>query len=111
MANTTTVRADTLFLPHRTSVQGSEGFEKHMDHLMELCEYMVEKIKSSPDKFYLLLEPEMVNVSFWYVPKRLRNVPHGPKRAEILGQVSSSMRRRFENMEIGTVRMQFEHLP
>lgn len=70
------------------TLQGNEGFEKHMDHLMELSEYMVKKIKSSPDKFYLLLEPEMVNVSFWYVPKRLRNVPHSPKRAEILGQVS-----------------------
>lgn len=70
------------------TVQGTEGFEKHMDHLMELSEYMVEKIKSSPDKFYLLLEPEMVNVSFWYVPKRLRNVPHTPDRAEILGKVS-----------------------
>lgn len=59
-----------------------------MDHLMELSEYMVEKIKSLPDKFYLLLEPEMVNVSFWYIPKRLRNVPHSPQRADILGQVS-----------------------
>lgn len=68
-------------------VQGTEGFEKHMDHLMELSEYMVEKIKASPDKYYLLLEPEMVNVSFWYVPKRLRNIPHSPKRAESLGQV------------------------
>jgi len=60
---------------------------------MELSEYMVEKIKGSPDKFYLLLEPEMVNVSFWYVPKRLRNVPHTPDRAEILGQVSFYGRR------------------
>jgi len=54
---------------------------------MELSEYMVEKIKASPDKYYLILEPEMVNVSFWYVPKRLRNIPHSPKRAESLGQV------------------------
>lgn len=83
---------------HRTLVQGTEGFEKHMDHLMELSEYMVEKIKSSPDKFYLLLEPEMVNVSFWYVPKRLRNVPHSPDRAELLGQVSFFYSERVRNI-------------
>ncbi|KAL4103601.1 hypothetical protein QTP88_018962 [Uroleucon formosanum] len=71
--------------------KGNEGFEKHMDHLMELSEYMVEKIKASPDKYYLILEPEMVNVSFWYVPKRLRNIPHSPKRAESLGQVNKSL--------------------
>lgn len=74
--------------PAVSRAQGTGGFEKHMDHLMELSEYMVDKIKASPDKFYLLVEPEMVNVSFWYVPKRLRNVPHSTKRAEILGQVS-----------------------
>lgn len=58
-----------------------------MDHLMELSEYMVKRIKSMPDKFYLLLEPEMVNVSFWYIPKRLRSMPHNPERVKILGEV------------------------
>lgn len=76
-----------LYSAVNVCTQGTEGFEKHMDHLMELSEYMVEKIKSSPEKYHLLLEPEMVNVSFWYVPKRLRNVPHSPKRAQLLGEV------------------------
>lgn len=59
-----------------------------MDRLMELTEYMVKRIKSMPDKFYLILEPELVNVSFWYVPTRLRSMPHGPEREKLLGQVS-----------------------
>lgn len=69
-------------------MQGTEGFEKQMDRLMELSEYMVKKIKSMPDKYYLILEPEMVNVSFWYIPKRLRSMPHTQEKVEILGQVS-----------------------
>ncbi len=68
-------------------LQGTEGYEKHMDRLMELSEYMVKKIKLLPDKFYLILEPEMVNVSFWYIPKRLRSMPHNAERVNLLGQV------------------------
>jgi glutamate decarboxylase len=56
---------------------------------MELTEYMVKRIKSMFDKFYLILEPELVNVSFWYVPTRLRSMPHGPEREKLLGEVST----------------------
>lgn len=69
--------------------QGTEGFERQIDHLMELSEYMVKKIKSMPDKYHLILEPQMVNVSFWYVPKRLRSMPHTPERVKMLGEVST----------------------
>ena len=56
---------------------------------MELSEYMVKKIKEMSDKYYLILEPEMVNVSFWYIPPRLRNTPHTPEKEKLLGDVSS----------------------
>lgn len=55
---------------------------------MDLSLYMVKKIKSMPDKYYLILEPELVNVSFWYIPKRLRGMPHTDERIKILGEVS-----------------------
>lgn len=58
-----------------------------MDKLMELSEYMVKRIKEKPDKFYLILEPEMVNVSFWYIPTRLRKIAHTPAREQELGKV------------------------
>lgn len=54
---------------------------------MELSEYMVKRIKEQPDKFYLIMEPELVNVSFWYIPTRLRKIPHGPQREQELGKV------------------------
>lgn len=58
-----------------------------MDRLMELTEYMVSRIKGQPDKFYLILEPELVNVCFWYVPRRLRSQRHDSRREEELGKV------------------------
>lgn len=67
--------------------QGTEGFEKHMDRLMELTEYMVRRIKQMPDKYYLILEPELVNVCFWYLPTRVRNMPHTAERIKILAEV------------------------
>ncbi|CAG5097881.1 Similar to Gad1: Glutamate decarboxylase (Drosophila melanogaster) [Cotesia congregata] len=67
--------------------KGTEGFEKLMDRLMELSEYMVKRIKQMSDRFYLILEPELVNVCFWYLPTRVRNMPHGPERERILGEV------------------------
>lgn len=62
-----------------------------MDRLMELSEYLVKRIKDQPDKFYLIMEPEMVNVSFWYIPSRLRNMPHSKHREQELGKVRKAI--------------------
>lgn len=41
------------------------------------------------DKFYLIWpEPELVNVCFWYLPKRMRNIAHTKEKEEELGRVS-----------------------
>lgn len=70
--------------------KGTEGFEQAMDKLMELTQYQVQLIKSQPEKFHLIMEPELVNVSFWYIPKRLRGVPHTPEKEAELGKVSAA---------------------
>lgn len=54
---------------------------------MELAEYMVNQIKAQSDKYHLILEPELVNVSFWYIPPRLRGIPHSPSKEQDLGKV------------------------
>ncbi|XP_033207838.1 glutamate decarboxylase isoform X2 [Belonocnema kinseyi] len=86
--------------------KGSDGFEKHMDRLMELTEYMVRRIKQMPDKFYLILEPELVNVCFWYLPARVRNMPHSPERETILGQICPVLKGRM--MEAGTLMVGYQ---
>ncbi|CAH1979644.1 unnamed protein product [Acanthoscelides obtectus] len=86
--------------------KGDDGFEKHMDRLMELSEYMVKRIKEQPDKFYLIMEPEMVNVSFWYIPKRLRNVPHSAQREQELGKMCPVLKARM--MQEGTLMVGYQ---
>ena len=55
------------------ALQGTEGFEKQMNRLMDLTAYQVKKMKEQKDKYYLLVdEPECTNVCYWYVPERLR---------------------------------------
>ena len=71
------------------SFQGMEGYEAHIDHLMHLSEYLVEEINMRPNKFHLLIpQPEMVNVMFWYIPKRLRGCKKDAKWEEELAKVS-----------------------
>ncbi|KAG5860976.1 hypothetical protein JTB14_026960 [Gonioctena quinquepunctata] len=47
------------------------------------------------------MEPEMVNVSFWYIPKRLRKEPHGPEREKKLGDMCPRLKAKM--MEVGTL--------
>ncbi|XP_065168323.1 glutamate decarboxylase [Atheta coriaria] len=86
--------------------KGDEGFEKHMDRLMELSAYMVKRIKEMPDKFYLILEPEMVNVSFWYIPTRWRGVAHSAQREVELGKICPIMKGRM--MQSGTLMVGYQ---
>lgn len=69
--------------------KGTQGFEAMIDTLMDLALYQVQRIKAQPDKFHLIMEPECVNVSFWYIPKRLRGVPHSAEKEAELGKVCS----------------------
>ncbi|XP_018567199.1 glutamate decarboxylase [Anoplophora glabripennis] len=86
--------------------KGDRGFEILMDKLMELTEYMVKRIKEQPDKFYLIMEPEMVNVSFWYIPTRLRKMPHGPQREQELGKMCPILKARM--MQSGTLMVGYQ---
>ncbi|KYN22051.1 Glutamate decarboxylase [Trachymyrmex cornetzi] len=86
--------------------KGTEGFEKHMDRLMELAEYMVRRIKQMPDKYYLILEPELVNVCFWYLPTRVRNMPHTAERIKILGEICPILKGRM--MQAGTLMVGYQ---
>ena len=62
----------SFFLPPCAS-QGTEGFEKQMNRLMDLTAYQVKKMKEQSDKYFLLVhDPECTNVCYWYVPERLR---------------------------------------
>ncbi|CAF4832541.1 unnamed protein product [Pieris macdunnoughi] len=86
--------------------KGTSGFERLMDRLMELSEYMVRRIREQSDKFHLILEPEMVNVSFWYLPKQLRGIPHDQHKEIKLGKVCAKLKGRM--MQAGTIMVGYQ---
>ena len=67
-----------------------------MNRIMELTKYQVQKMKEQKDRFYLLDEdPQCVNVCFWYIPERLRNMEHSKQKEIELGVVSPIRQRTF----------------
>ncbi|XP_050735590.1 glutamate decarboxylase-like [Eriocheir sinensis] len=89
--------------------KGDEGFEKHIDHLFEMTEYMVQRMKQHSDKFELMNdEPECTNVCFWYVPYRLRTTKAGPERHKLLGEIQPILKGRM--MTAGTFMIGYQPL-
>ncbi|RWS09991.1 glutamate decarboxylase-like protein [Dinothrombium tinctorium] len=89
--------------------KGVSGYVKHIDHLFDMTQYMVKKIKEKSDQFYLIWEePECVNVCFWYIPKRLRNVAHTREREEELGRITAKLKGRM--MNAGTLMISYQPL-
>lgn len=82
--------------------KGTDGFERQQDRLMDLAQYQVRRIHEQSDRFHLIMEPECVNVSFWYVPKRLRGVPHDANKEKELGKVCWQMIK--ENFFVSTIK-------
>jgi glutamate decarboxylase len=81
--------------------RGDSGFEKRMERLMELAKYCVKQLKAQKEKFYLLMDPEFVNVCFWYIPKSLRDVPHDKNKEEVMGLLCPKIKERM--MKAGTL--------
>ncbi|KAG8189583.1 hypothetical protein JTE90_023653 [Oedothorax gibbosus] len=78
--------------------KGDKGFEEHIDHLFEMTEYMVKKLNERNDKFHIIIkEPECTNVSFWYIPKRLRNMPHSHQKEKVLGELTATLKSKMMN--------------
>ena len=70
---------------------------------------MVKRLKENRDKFHLIVEePELVNVSFWYIPKRLRNVEHTKEREQELGRITPILKARM--MNTGTLMIGYQPL-
>jgi len=76
---------------------------------MELTKYQVEKMKEQKDRFYLLDEdPQCVNVCFWYIPERFRNMEHSKQKEIELGVVTAKLKSIM--MEAGTLMVSYQPL-
>lgn len=86
--------------------KGDAGFEAHIDRLMDLTQYELKRIREQSDKFHLILEPECVNVSFWYIPKRLRGTPHTGQKEKELAKICPIIKARM--MQSGTLMVGYQ---
>lgn len=80
---------------------------------MEMNEYLLARMRAQPEKYHILVEnPEFVNLSFWYVPKRLRDMPHSAEKEHLLGEVTPKIKK--EMMMKGTLMIGYQpqgHIP
>ncbi|CAO1370287.1 unnamed protein product [Diamesa serratosioi] len=86
--------------------KGNDGFEATIDQLMDLTAYQVKRIREQPEKFHLIMEPECVNVSFWYIPKRLRGTPHNEQKVQELAKICPIIKARM--MQSGTLMVGYQ---
>jgi glutamate/tyrosine decarboxylase-like PLP-dependent enzyme len=85
-------RVDAFKVWLSLQVQGRKGFEAICDHAFDQAQYLTNLIKSKPDSFQMVHEPESLNVCFWFVPPSARNLS-GPERLAKMGDVTAKIRR------------------
>uniref|UniRef100_A0A0K0DSS0 Glutamate decarboxylase n=1 Tax=Strongyloides stercoralis TaxID=6248 RepID=A0A0K0DSS0_STRER len=76
-------RNDVLKLWLMWRSKGMEGYRLQINRLMDLAQYFTSKIKRIEGYEMVVENPEFLNVCFWYVPKRLRNMPQKEKLARL----------------------------
>ncbi|KAM6154010.1 cysteine sulfinic acid decarboxylase isoform 1-T1 [Erethizon dorsatum] len=74
--------------------QGGQGLEQRIDRAFALAQYLVEEIKKR-EGFELVMEPEFVNVCFWFVPPSLRGKQESPDYSQRLSQVAPVLKERM----------------
>ncbi|XP_078192698.1 cysteine sulfinic acid decarboxylase isoform X8 [Callithrix jacchus] len=87
-------RVDCLKLWLMWKAQGSQGLELRIDQAFALARYLVEEMKKR-EGFELVMEPEFVNVCFWFVPPSLRGKQDSPDYHKRLSKVAPVLKERM----------------
>ncbi|CAD6199893.1 unnamed protein product [Caenorhabditis auriculariae] len=63
--------------------KGMEGYRQQINRLMDLTYYFTKRIKET-EGFELIIEkPELLNICFWYVPSKIRNLDAAERTARL----------------------------
>ncbi|XP_072510894.1 cysteine sulfinic acid decarboxylase isoform X1 [Notamacropus eugenii] len=87
-------RVDCLKLWLMWKALGGSGLEQRVDWAFTLTRYLVEKMKMRKG-FELVMEPEFVNVCFWYVPPSLRGQQDSADYCKKLAKVAPMLKERM----------------
>ncbi|KAM5289410.1 cysteine sulfinic acid decarboxylase isoform 1-T1 [Ctenodactylus gundi] len=85
---------DCLKLWLMWKAQGGQGLERRVDRAFALAQYLVEEIRKR-EGFELVVEPEFVNVCFWFVPPSLRGKQDSPEYSQKLSRVAPVLKERM----------------
>lgn len=85
---------DCLKLWLMWKAQGGQGLELRVDRAFALARYLLEEVKKR-EGFELVMEPEFLNVCFWFVPPSLRGQQRSPDYSQRLAQVAPALKERM----------------
>lgn len=100
-------RADVYKFWYMWRAKGTKGFEKHVDSIFEHAEYFTSLVKNR-EGFELVNEPECTNVCFWYIPKKLRNLPRDENYTQELHKIAPKVKERM--MKEGSMMITYQPL-
>eukprot|EP01104_Vermistella_antarctica_P008507 TRINITY_DN212_c0_g6_i1.p1 TRINITY_DN212_c0_g6~~TRINITY_DN212_c0_g6_i1.p1 ORF type:complete len:504 (+),score=164.86 TRINITY_DN212_c0_g6_i1:52-1512(+) len=90
------IRNDALKLWLAWKAHGDNGMEAIVDHAFDQAQYVVSELKKRPDSFRLLVEPESLNVCFWYLPNCARGLEDSPEKFDIMDKATLTIRRTLQ---------------
>ncbi|XP_033726715.1 cysteine sulfinic acid decarboxylase-like [Pecten maximus] len=88
-------KADVLKLWMQWKAYGDKGMEARVDHAYEMAMYLTQKVKETEGFRLVLPEFQCTNISFWYIPPRLRgkdeNEDWWKELAKVAPQIKTKM--------------------
>ncbi|XP_066564575.1 cysteine sulfinic acid decarboxylase [Amia ocellicauda] len=87
-------KVDCLKLWLMWKAVGTQGLEERVDKAFNCTRYIVEELKKR-EGFQLVIEPEFVNVCFWFVPPSLRGQEASEDYQERLAKVAPTIKERM----------------
>nr|CAD7423960.1 unnamed protein product [Timema monikensis] len=84
-------RADVFKFWLMWKAKGTLGLEKHVDTVMECAEYFRVQVSTRP-RFKLVIEPDFINVCFWFIPEKLREGQEEANYTRALHEIAPRMK-------------------
>nr|ABF22453.1 cysteine sulfinic acid decarboxylase [Takifugu rubripes] len=100
-------KVDCLKLWLMWKAVGSSGLEERVNKAFFNARYFVQELKKRKG-FYLLHEPEFLNICFWFIPPSLRGKEGNPDYQEKLAKVAPAIKERM--MKKGSMMVGYQPL-
>ncbi|XP_077048846.1 cysteine sulfinic acid decarboxylase isoform X4 [Agelaius phoeniceus] len=87
-------RADSLKLWILWKAVGTRGLAQRVERAFSATRYLLEQVKRR-EGFQLVMEPEFINLCFWFIPPSLRGQENSPEFWDKLGKVAPAIKEKM----------------